>query len=210
MHYESLTVLAEGEDLAVISPRRRREAAGFGSDALTRIDLLARLRIIADQEAAIEERVVVVAVHQPRGAVGPKSRVAPGDELVASFALLQGDVTGGAGPDRVHGTDRIGQEARGDEQESVNRERRRDLERRHPRQFPLERPVKTVGPHLTTASRHDLRPERVLPYERCGPVAALLTGHTPDDVTGPGVIGDQRRLLIVVVDDVDTILMDDW
>src|SRR5580700_2921904 len=64
---ERVTVLAEREDLAVVGPRRRREAAHVGRNPLASVDFLAGPGVVCREESSIVKGVVVVAEHQRRG-----------------------------------------------------------------------------------------------------------------------------------------------
>ena len=70
------------EDLAVVRPGRRGEGRGRRIDALLAVNLVARARVVAGEEAAVEQRVVVIAVDQRRRIVRTRRGLIPGDELV--------------------------------------------------------------------------------------------------------------------------------
>src|SRR4029079_14737898 len=50
LHHERIAILAQSKDLSVVGPRRRRECARFGRDALAPVDFLPGLRIVRRQE----------------------------------------------------------------------------------------------------------------------------------------------------------------
>src|ERR1700741_3378765 len=64
---ERVAVLAEHENLAVVRPRGRREAARVRGDALAAVDLLAGPRIVTRKETPVEQGIEVIAVHEWRG-----------------------------------------------------------------------------------------------------------------------------------------------
>ena len=83
-----VTVFAEAKDLAVVGPGAGGEGVGFDVDALLAVDFFSRLGIVAGEEAAIEQRVIVVAVEQRRGIVGARLGLEPGDVFVTLLAGL--------------------------------------------------------------------------------------------------------------------------
>jgi len=99
LHDEGIAVFADREDLAVVGPWRRREAAGLHRHALARVDLLAGPCIVAQQDAAVEQRVVVVAVDERRRVVAAEQRLRPDDERIARLAGLERDVARRARPE---------------------------------------------------------------------------------------------------------------
>src|SRR5687767_12262256 len=64
LNHEGIAVFAQQEDLAVVSPRRSREAADVARDPLPPVNLFAGSRVVTEQEAAIEKRVVIAAVDE--------------------------------------------------------------------------------------------------------------------------------------------------
>ena len=125
--------------------------------------------------------------------------------LVSSpFRLMSPDAPGAHGEYRPH---LVAHVAGGHIQQTELRERRGNRDRRHAAQFPEQLAVQIVGAHAARAGRDDFGALAVLPYERRGPVAAFVARHAPDLFAGLRVQRFQERLLVVVVDDVETTLV---
>ena len=210
LHHEGVTVLAQQKDLAVVGPRRRREAADVAREALTAVDLFAGLGVVTEQEAAVEQRVVVVAVDQRRGVVGAEHRLKPRDVLVAGFFGLERDVAGSAGTNGVDRPQRPAGIAGADIQQAILGKRRRNGQLRHrPDSSHSNLPSSDVGAHLARAGRDDLGALLVFPDDRRRPVARSRRASTRQTFfAGLGVERRQERFGRVVVDDVDAIFVE--
>src|SRR5215469_15609622 len=77
LNHECVAVLAQREDLAVISPRGGGKGAGSGFDTLLSVYLLARSSLMAGEEAAVEQSVEVISVNQGRWIVWAGLREIP-------------------------------------------------------------------------------------------------------------------------------------
>ena len=185
-----------------------REPARLRRDPLAAVNLLAGPRVVAQQETAVEQRVVVVAVHERRGLVGAEQRLVPDDVLVAGFVGLERDVAGRAGTDGVHGPRRRARVARVDVEQPVLGERRRRDVHRHPAQLPEQLAVQIVRTDLVHARGDDLGAQLVLPDERRRPVLDLFALDAPELLAGLLVERDDERLGGVVVDDDEAILVE--
>ena len=81
LYHVGVALLAQREDLAVVGPRRRREA-GPHPDPSPWVDRLAGQRVVGLEEPAVEQAVVDVAVDQRRRVVVTRPRQVPRDVVV--------------------------------------------------------------------------------------------------------------------------------
>src|SRR5262249_26065111 len=107
LDHKSIPVLTERKNLAVVGPGRGCEGARGRIDALFSVNLFARASVVAGEESAIEQRVVVVAIDQRRRIIWTRRRIMPGDELAGDFAGLQADIALGARLDRKYPPDLV-------------------------------------------------------------------------------------------------------
>ena len=199
---EGVAVLAEQEHAAVVGPRRGGEP-GAGADAGAAVDLAAGAGVVAQQEPAVEQRVVGAPVDEGRGVVGAQHRLVPDDVVVAAVARCERDVARRAGPDGVDGPRHAAGVARADVDETVAGERGGDDVDGHAADVPQLAAGEVVGPHPAPAGRDDLGPDVVLPHEGARPVLVLVALDAPDRVAGAGVEREEERAGGVVVDDVE-------
>ena len=143
-----VAVFTHRENFPVVSPRRSREAARVSRDPLAAIDLLAGPGVLTRDEAAVEQRVVIVAVYERRRVVGRSGPRRPDDEVVGRLIGFERDVARRARPDGVRRSKRVTDVARREIQQTVAVERRRNADRRHPREFPQQCARQIVRAHF--------------------------------------------------------------
>src|SRR5437879_4694695 len=107
LHHEGVAVLAQGENLAVIRPRRSGKRRRFRIDALLAVYLAACPRLVTRHHAAVEQRVIEIAIYQRRWVVRSRLSLIPRDVFVAGLAFLEADVAPRRGPHREHRPHRI-------------------------------------------------------------------------------------------------------
>ena len=191
LHDERVAVLAQHEDLAVVRPGRRGEAARFGGDALPAVDLLAGPRVVAEQKAAVEQRVVVVAVDERRGVVGAEQRLIPGDVVRCSSRPASarcrrtrpaGSRRPDAAPARIAGAD---------VDQAVCRERRRRGQDGHALQFPEQLAVEIVRTALCSCWRS--RSRSAASFSQTNGVAQLCASRRGRFARSPGRCARRTR-----------------
>src|SRR5262245_6342908 len=100
---------------------------------------------MAEQKSAIEQCVVVIAVHESGCLVASEQRLKPGDVCVVRFARLERNVAGRSRPNRKNGSPRAARVTRADVEQAVLDKRRGDGSKvRHSGKFPQERSVESV------------------------------------------------------------------
>ena len=169
-----------GEDLAVVGPRRRREAAGLGRNSLPSVDLLAGPGVVRREES--RDREACSRCRRRRATRGCRSRASGCDQAMNGLLVSSpfSDMSPEA-PGRIAytGRKRVGDVAGVDEQQTVGGKRRRDVDGRHPGQLPQHVAVEIVGTGLDRAGHDELGSPVVPPHERRRPVSADLALPLP-------------------------------
>src|SRR5262249_2814816 len=111
------------------------------------------------------------------------------------------------GSDRVYGTILIADIARSDIYKPVAGKRRRNRNKRHPAELPEKLAVKIIGTDPAGTGRNDFGLQLVFPNLRSGPVTAFLTIDPPDLVASLPVQCDDKRLLFIVIHDIQPVLV---
>jgi hypothetical protein len=206
-----VAIFAEREDFAVGSPGRGSKGGVAGaSDALLIVDEAPGTRVVAAQKSEIEEDIEVFAIDKRRWVVGTGAGLMPGDVLAVGFTGSERNVTGGARFECENGANFVPDISGRDIEESEFGERCRDGDRGHAAAFPKRFPIEVIRTDAFRAGSDKFDAFFVLPDVRSGPVAFFIAIDAPELAAGFGVQSEGEGLVVVVVDDVEPAIVEDW